>query len=738
MHNGVKNLRKLLWFSCGFSAAALLFVCGAAAVLTALLLIGASALLFLRGAAQLRRRALAVFLGAALAFGWCAGYRALLVPAPDEIPKEATAFSAVITEPMRRIGTRRSAEAKVLWDGGSAPCLLYFPGDTRELFPGDRVRGIASLRAAEGWSEYLLARGTFLTGNVREITEVVPQTALSVWQLPVCAARLLRQSIRDCFPEDGIPFFLALVTGDRSELPFEAQNRLSVCGLYHTISLSGMHVSVLSGFIAMLCGRQRKLAAILGLPAVWLFTLLSGAASGTVRAAVMQTVLLTAPLLKREYDSPTALAAALLLIVLQNPWAIAGVGTQMSFLATAGIFLFCVPLTQRLTPEKWKEGRRFAPLRYVISTTVFSLSATAVTQPLSVMCFGMGSLAALPVNILCIWAITLAFAGGILTALLGLVFPTAAVVAATGLDLLRLWTDAVTGFFAALPVPALYSETPFLLAWLCFAEMLLPMLLLLRPKRTTAFACAALTFALCFGFTLAEKSRGYFTMLDVGQGQSLLWHDDDRTAVIDCGGSGEESGEIAARALLSDGVRQVDALILTHFDRDHTEGIAQLMERLRIGKLYIPYEAEDEAVVKLAAERGIPVSVVKEHCELFDGAITLMPPTSEKTDNSGGLSVLASAAGCDILVTGDLPVREENALLKREKLPDLEVLVAGHHGSADATGARLLGALRPELVWISVGENSYGHPAPEMLSRVRAVGGKAAATIDNKTMTIRW
>lgn len=738
MHNGVKSLRKLLWFSCGFSAAALLFVCGAAAVLTAILLIGAAALLFLRGAARFRRRALAVFLGAVLAFGWCAAYRALLMPDYDEISKEATAFSAVITEPMQRSGTRRSAEVKLMWDGGSAPCLLYFPGDTRELLPGDRVRGIANLRAAEGWSEYLLARGIFLTGSVRTVTEVEPQTALSVRQLPVCAARLLRQSIRECFPEDSVPFFLALVTGDRSELSFAVRNRLSVCGLYHTISLSGMHVAVLAGFIAVLCGRRRKLAAVLGLPAVWLFTFLSGAASGTVRAAVMQTVLLTAPLLKREYDSPTALAAALLLIVLQNPWAIAGVGTQMSFLATAGIFLFCGPLTERLMPEKWKEGRRFAPLRYVISTTVLSLSATAVTQPLSVIYFGMGSFAALPVNILCIWAVTLAFAGGILTALLGLVLPAAAMFAAMGLNLLWQWTDAVTGLFSALPFSALYGETPFLLAWLCFAEMLLPLLLLLRPKRTAALACVTLTFTLCFVFTLAEKSRGYFSMLDVGQGQSLLWHEDDRTAVIDCGGSGEESGEIAARALLSDGVRQVDALILTHFDRDHTEGIGQLMERLRIGRLYIPYEAENEPIVRLAAERGIPVSVVEEHQELFDGAITLMPPTSEKTDNSGGLSVLASAAGCDILVTGDLPVREENALLEREALPDLEVLVAGHHGSADATGAKLLGALRPELVWISVGENAYGHPAPEMLSRVHAVGGKAAATIDNKTMTIRW
>ena len=730
-------MRKLLWFACGFAVSALLFVYGAGVVLAALLAVGTAAVLFLRKNALPRRRMLAVLLGAALAFGWCAAYRALFVPRLDDLPKKATAFSAVVTEPMRQSGLRYAAAADVVWNGRTVRGVLYLPGDVEELQPGDEVEGVGFLRAAEGWSEYLLTRGVYLTVSVRSV-ETVTRGTFSLKRIPAYAALRLRQSIRQCFPTESRPFFLALVTGDRGELRFALKNRLSVCGLYHVISLSGMHVAVLAGFLCALCGRRRGLAALLGLPAVWLFTLLSGAAPGTVRAALMQSILLLAPLLRREYDPPTALGAALLLILAENPWAIAGYGMQMSFLATAGILLLSTPLTERLTPERWRSGRIYAPLRYLLSLAAVSLSAVALTQPLSAIYFGLGSVVALPVNLLCIWAVTLAFAGGILTALLGIFLPAAAAFAAAGLQLLWRWTDAVTAFFAALPLPALYGETPFLLGWLCFAQALLPAVLLLRPKRAATAACFVLTFALCFGFTLAERSAGSFTMLDVGQGQSLVWRDGGFTAVIDCGGSGEETGEIAARALRSAGVRKVDALILTHFDRDHVEGVPQLAERLQIERLYVPYAEEGEAILQLAETRKIPVTIVTGRQALVADKLTLLPPARGKTDNSGCLSILASAPGCDILVTGDLPVREENALLDREELPDLELLVAGHHGSADATGKPLLTALRPELVWISVGENSYGHPAPQMLSRVRAAGAKAAATIHNGSMTIRW
>ena len=101
-----------------------------------------------------------------------------------------------------------------------------------------------------------------------------------------------------------------------------------------------------------------------------------------------------------------------------------------------------------------------------------------------------------------------------------------------------------------------------------------------------------------------------------------------------------------------------------------------------------------------------------------DGRLTLFPPVGTTGSNERGLSILATAGETDLLLTGDMDASTEKRLLAAYALPDLEALVAGHHGSRYSTSDELLSALKPESVCISVGTNSYGHPAPETLARL--------------------
>lgn len=93
-----------------------------------------------------------------------------------------------------------------------------------------------------------------------------------------------------------------------------------------------------------------------------------------------------------------------------------------------------------------------------------------------------------------------------------------------------------------------------------------------------------------------------------------------------------------------------------------------------------------------------------------------------------GLSALLSVQEYDILITGDMDTSAELALLRTHSLPDLELLVAGHHGSRYATSDTLLRATMPETVVISVGENHFGHPAQEVLDRIAAIGAAVVRT----------
>ena len=120
-----------------------------------------------------------------------------------------------------------------------------------------------------------------------------------------------------------------------------------------------------------------------------------------------------------------------------------------------------------------------------------------------------------------------------------------------------------------------------------------------------------------------------------------------------------------------------------------------------------------------------------------NGTLTVYPPVSYLSDNEACLTVLASFGDYDILATGDISISAERLLLQWYELPDIELLVAGHHGSRNATSMELLQATRPELVVISVGENSYGHPSPETLARIEASGAAVLRTDRSGTITIR-
>ena len=108
-----------------------------------------------------------------------------------------------------------------------------------------------------------------------------------------------------------------------------------------------MHIAFLVGMIQLLFG-ARPASSVFGILLVWFFVFMTGASPSAVRAGTMQTILLMAPVFRRENDGPTSLAAALALILLVNPFSCASVSLQMSFSAMAGMILLAEPLTDAM------------------------------------------------------------------------------------------------------------------------------------------------------------------------------------------------------------------------------------------------------------------------------------------------------------------------------------------------------------------------------------------------------
>ena len=167
------------------------------------------------------------------------------------------------------------------------------------------------------------------------------------------------------------------------------------------------------------------------------------------------------------------------------------------------------------------------------------------------------------------------------------------------------------------------------------------------------------------------------------------------------------------------------------------------MERLTVSALAVPDVEPDNPlraeILALAEERGTEVVFIEEDAtvELGGASLTLYAPLGTGGGNEEGLSVLATLGDFDALITGDMNAAVERRLIKYGNLPDIELLVAGHHGSKSSTSEELLAAVMPEYAVISVGYNSYGHPADSTLDRLEQAGCAVWRTDLQGTITVR-
>lgn len=725
-------MRKLVYFAASFAAACAVYVYW----LSDNRLLWAAAALLLACLIPYKRVQLAA-LGAAVGILWCFCYQQIFLAPALRLCETEQTLTVTLQEPWRTSQYGASGDVLLSVEGHTYPAVVYTEELPSDCAPGDQLTGTFLVKPSgaslqNGESLYLRSGGTMLclySQSQPEITPGIPSLAirLRLW---------LQGRISQLYEGETAGFLSALLTGDRQSLSYRTQNELAVAGISHAIAVSGMHVSILLTLIAFLFGGNPRMTALFGIPILLLFALMTGASPSVCRAAVMQLFLLLAPLAKREADTPTSLSAAGLLLLLENPWSIASVSFQLSFAAVAGLVLFAGPIQTRIL--SFGKGR---VLRFVAASLSASLSATLLTLPLTVFYFSMVSVAAPLTNLLVLWAVTGVFTAGLLSCLLGPIGPFLAVP-------VRLLIQGILGccrLIASFPYSAAYPQNlPYFLWGIGFYLIAALMLLCKRLRGKRLLLCvtaASLLLTLYAGRRELLQNTAVFTAVNVGQGQCLLWQTGGFTAVIDCGGNNADpSGETAARTLSSMGVTKVNAVILTHYDMDHSGGVPQLLSRIPTEHLILPdMEAPNRRVLEeTALSLGTAVTFLSDEAVLSANGTTLrlLPAENGKSGNEGSLCVLATASEYDILITGDRSSAGELELLSEYQLPSVETLVVGHHGSAGSTSSHLLKTLKPETAVISVGKNAHGHPAPETLSRLQSAGVQILRTDQDGTIVI--
>lgn len=707
--------------------------------------------LFMQG--KTRTRGLLLALGAAAGFFWFALWTTVFVaPALKLADTTASVTATVMDYPVENTS---GVDLDVRLKDGTA--VRLYIRSAYAAAPGDRLTFTADFERADLWFEekltYYTARGVFLlayadAGQV----ERVPAERVPLLLLPRVWAHALSEGIRSVFSAEDAALLHAVTLGDKTGLTDGTISLFNRSGLAHLLVVSGLHVSILLWGLTRVLAGNRWLKAGIGALFLVLFTLMVGCTPSAVRAAVMNLLLLLAPFVHRENDPPTSLAAALLFLLIQNPYAAANVSLQLSFASVAGILLVSDPL------YRWFVNHAMPPVgkkwicslcKILWSSLSVTLGAMLFTTPIIALWFGVVSILAPVSNLLCLWAITLLLLGGFLSGGLALLSPVLAAPAAWLTGFVCRYVRWVAEWIGSLPFAALALESIYYRLWLVMVYGLVAALFLLRRERrkpVVPLLCAPVLL-LCAAFLLTRLTYTAppltVAVLDVGQGASTAFYSEGAAALVDCGGSGSEgAGDVAADYFQSFGVSTLDLLIFTHLDSDHFNGADELFARMEIKAVALPDRADESdrrlELEELAQEEGAQVLYITEMVEVSLGActLTIYPPLGSGTSNEEGLFVLCSAGSFDTLITGDADSAVEAMLIKYYDIPDVELLVVGHHGSNGSTSEDFLAAVRPEYAVISVGHNSYGHPHEQVLERLTDAGSEIYRTDQHGTVTI--
>ena len=573
------------------------------------------------------------------------------------------------------------------------------------------------------YEAWLFRQGVGATATVRSAGRCEAEGFYPVLKLRQRLVRALEAWLPG-HPANGL--IAALVVGDTSALKDADWDVFRLTGTSHLVAISGFNIAIVAGaaFFLLrwlwslwpaLCLRlPAQKAGMLGSALVAAFyTLLAGFEPPVLRALLMLLFLLAAAWMNRLSQPSRVLALAWLAILLADPFAVMSPGLWLSFGAVGAIFHV--------------SQNRLRPLSAGAAALLIQLMLSVALAPLTLYFFHGASWAGPLVNLVAVPLFALLTPVLLAAVLAALAWP------ALGVPLLGVNAEILLHIRQALDaiaaVPGLWlaaSPPPSALAL-----ALLGVVLLFAPRglplKLPALLCL---LPLAFPPGTAPREGFALTALDVGQGLSVVVRTAGHALLYDTGPAfdeGFDAGEsVVAPYLLSQGVRDLDLMMISHADNDHSGGAPALRRLVRVID-------ERGALTAHACHEGERWDWDGVHFEL------LHPDTAQWSENNGGCVLRVSAGTHAALLPADIEkgaeqrlVRDDGALLRAE------VLLAPHHGSKTSSTAEFIEAVQPKLVIYSAGwRHHFHHPHPAVVQRYAQAGAQQFDTGMQGALSLR-
>lgn len=652
--------------------------------------------------------------------------------------------------------------------------------------------------SAIGGDSYFMNPGGFSYGKAAEI-EGTNESSAGFFQK---ARAKINKNVRDNFSEDSAAFLMSIITGERNLLTKEAKDAFNATGLAHILSISGAHFGLLL-FILFRIFRvsvkklpydlfvrlslyltPSQIAAILCVPFMIGYLGISGMSIPSLRAFIMISLFLFGLLIQRKGFWLNTLLFAAVIIILIQPDSILDLSFQLSFIA-----VLCIGLTteqksgsaeerkndssaieqqsnraaERL--EQFKRFKRFKPLliallRYCSTALKISLAATIGTAPLVAYYFHYFSVISPLTNL--IFTPVIGFA--ILPAALVLsfvslvfnVFPLHSLIDAVTALVLASIKNTSQLSFVDIKIPAF----PSILLITFYSGILVyivvgnrreamgdsknssenPITYSLWPI-ALPITISVVPIIIYAGIKIFEYEGMRITYLDVGQGDSAVVElPDKKTLVLDTGRKGFQTGGY----LRYKGIKEIDALILSHGQSDHAGGTRYLLRNFKVheiwdnGRLVLTplhppldkggieggYSPISENIKQRKLRRGDVIEGSGYRITVlhpYDGFYTLYSDDNDENNDSIALKIQGRKNA--FLFSGDIEEEAEDDIAHMGEHLKSGVLKIPHHGSKTSTSQIFLSAVSPEVAVISVGRNNtYGHPHDETIEALEGIG----------------
>lgn len=569
----------------------------------------------------------------------------------------------------------------------------------------------------------------------------------------------------------------ALLLGYRRDIDSDTYRAFRKTGLLHFISLSGMHLGILVGIIWWLCktaGFMKPARAVVCAAAVGVFLMVVPPRAPTLRAAIICWVFCASIIFRRRSNPINTLSLAAIILLLIRPTQLFEAGWQLSFAAVLGLLLFCERihffLYEKVTGLRWRKGGPKTIVSYRMSPRPGPYLLRLFSAGLAAWLGGAGILLYhfYTINPLAgIWTVLVfPLVGAILTLgflkmLLFFMLPTLSWIvgiAATFLSDVLVWTvkliahldisQILVGRVSLVPVVLYYC----IIVFAGYAYFRRPLI----KRAICAFVlCSIIIYLGALKWQRTHRDNLVLTCLDVGHGQAILAQLPGKANVLFDAGSlyGNDIGtRIVSPYLDYIGIRKIDALIISHNDTDHINGIPEVVENCDVRSVYANLAFFDKKDVwgtakflnDCLAKEGLEIKRIEAELNLSAGASMKMLWPNEQNynnedlgDNDRSLVSLIEFAGVKILLCSDIEEFAQRELLRLR--PDLkaDVVVVPHHGSATTLDVEFLKHLEGDVLIYSCGRRQYERMSRDTESmRSVPTGTKLLFTSEDGAITV--